>query len=82
VPAQSGDAEKTPARQEEEASPEEIASLCENKAEREMDAVETMGEIESSGSNVDEAIAAGLALLAVTREDVEVEVLDEAVVDC
>ena len=39
--------------------------------------METMGEIESSGSNVDEAIAAGLALLAVTRENVEVEVLDE-----
>lgn len=37
----------------------------------------TKREIESSGSNVEEAIAAGLAELGVAREDVQVELLDE-----
>lgn len=39
--------------------------------------METMREIESSGGNVEEAIAAGLARLGVERDAVDVEVLDE-----
>ncbi len=39
--------------------------------------METKREIESSGSSVDEAIAAGLEELGVAREDVEIEVIDE-----
>jgi spoIIIJ-associated protein len=39
--------------------------------------VETKREIESSGSSVEEAIAAGLEELGIDREDVEIEVIDE-----
>lgn len=39
--------------------------------------METKREIKSSGSNVDEAIAAGLEQLGVKRDVVEIEVLDE-----
>jgi spoIIIJ-associated protein len=42
-----------------------------------MNGVESKREIESSGSNVDEAIAAGLGQLGVGRDVVDVEVLDE-----
>jgi len=39
--------------------------------------VETMREIESSGNNVDDAIATGLERLGVERDVVDIEVLDE-----
>jgi spoIIIJ-associated protein len=42
-----------------------------------MNGVESKREIESSGSNVDEAIVAGLEQLGVGRDAVDVEVLDE-----
>jgi spoIIIJ-associated protein len=44
---------------------------------REKNTVDTMREIESSGSTIEEATAAGLEKLGVERERVDVEVLDE-----
>lgn len=52
-----------------------ISSQTSDKLER--NAVETKHEIESSGSDVEEAVAAGLETLGLERDAVKIQVLDE-----